>query len=472
MEPRIDSSLDEDLESVINARKTPLWRRLAGIVMLAAVGVAAYAYWGDLMAWISRKPASASADSSVANGTKGGERGGRNRGGGRGGNTTSVAVMAAKTADLPVYLRGLGSVTPYASVAVRSRVDGQLISTSFQEGQLVHAGDVLAQVDKRPFEVQLLQAQGQLSQAKGNLARDTALLQSAKFEQERNQALLDKGLIPRQQFDLQVATIGQYQGSIEADQASMEVANAAIANANLQISYSQITAPITGRIGLRLVDSGNIIRAADPNGLAVIAQIQPIAVLFNIPEDDLGPVLKKLQAGANLRVDLYDRDDQTKLSTGRLATVDNQIDQSTGTSRLKAVFENTDNALFPNQFVNVHLLLDVLHGATVISAAAVQRGPQGTYVYVVDSDRKAHVRPVTIKETEGNDVALSAGLQPGELVVVEGTDKVQDNATVDAQIAGKESSVPPSQDDARGKNGDNPEGGEQRQGRQGRGRRS
>src|SRR5262252_3116741 len=179
MEPRIDSSLDEDLESVINARKTPLWRRLAAMVILAVLAVIAYAYRDNLMAWIARKPASASADSSVAANNKGGERGGRNRGGGRGGNTTSVSVMAAKKADLPVYLRGLGSVTPFASVAVRTRVDGQLIDTSFQEGQLVHAGDVLAQVDKRPFEVQLLQAQGQLSQAKGNLARDSALLQSA-----------------------------------------------------------------------------------------------------------------------------------------------------------------------------------------------------------------------------------------------------------------------------------------------------
>jgi len=466
MEPRIDSSLDEELESVIQAR-TPLWRKLAGIAILAALAVGAYAYRDNLLAWVARKPTTASADSSVE-ANKGGERGGRNRGGTRGGNTTSVAVVAARKADLPVYLRGLGSVTAYASVAVRSRVDGQLINTSFQEGQLVHAGDVLAQVDKRPFEVQLSQAQGQLSQAKGNLARDSALLQSAKFEQERNQALLDKGLIARQQFDLQVATIGQYQGSIQADQAAIDVANAAIANANLQISYSQITAPLTGRIGLRLIDSGNIVHAADPNGLAVIAQIQPIAVLFNIPEDDLGPVLKKLRAGTNLRVDLYDRDDQTKLATGRLATVDNEIDQSTGTSRLKAVFENTDNALFPNQFVNVHLLLDVLRGATVISAAAVQRGPQGPYVYVVDSDKKVHVRPVTIKETEGNDVALSAGLEPGELVVVEGTDKVQDNATVDPQIAGQDPSAASGQDDAHGKNTE----GEQGQRHQGRGRRS
>jgi len=243
-------------------------------------------------------------------------------------------------------------------------------------------------------------------------------------------------------LDLQNSTVAQIQGSIQADQAAiavaqaaMDVADSAIASANLQLSYARITAPISGRIGLRLVDSGNIVHAGDANGIAVIAQVQPIAVLFNIPEDDLGSVLQKLRAGSKLKVDAYDRDDQMKIASGTLLTVDNQIDQSTGTSRLKAVFDNADNALFPNQFVNVHLLLDVVKDATVISAAAIQRGPQGTYVYVVDSEKKAHIRPVTVKTSEGNDVSIGKELQPGELVVIEGTDKVQDGGRVDIQTA-------------------------------------
>jgi multidrug efflux system membrane fusion protein len=287
-----------------------------------------------------------------------------------------------------------------------------------------------------------------------------ALLQSAQLEAGRNQSLFDKGLIPRQQVETQNATVGQYTGSIQADQAAIqlaqaaiEVAQSAIANANLQITYSRITAQVNGRIGLRLVDKGNIVHASDANGIAVIAQVQPIAVLFNIPEDDLGPVLAKLRAGAKLRVDAYDRDDQMKLASGTLLTVDNQIDQTTGTSRLKAVFDNSDNALFPNQFLNVHLLLDVVRNATVLTAAAVQRGPQGTYVYVVDADKKAHIRPITIKNTEGNEVSVGNELKPGELVVVEGTDKVQDGARVDLQTSGSQDNQTPAGSANGGENG-------------------
>jgi membrane fusion protein, multidrug efflux system len=318
---------------------------------------------------------------------------------------------------------------------VRSRVDGQLIKTTFQEGQLVREGELLAEIDRRPFDVQLSQAQAQLAQARGQLARDSASLQSAEQEDARNRALLADGIITTQQFDMQASTVDQFKGAIQSDLASIDIANAAIANANLQITYTRITAPISGRIGLRLVDPGNIIRATDTNGLATITQVQPIAVLFNIPEDDLGPVLKKLRAGQVLKVDAYDRDDQTKLATGRLLTVDNQIDQSTGTSRLKAVFDNADSALYPNQFVNVHLLLDVRRDATVIPAAAVQRGPQRTYVYVVGDDNVTHLRYITVQDTEGNDVAVGPELGPGESVIVEGADKVQDNIKVDVQKA-------------------------------------
>jgi multidrug efflux system membrane fusion protein len=232
---------------------------------------------------------------------------------------------------------------------------------------------------------------------------------------------------------MQSASVDQYKGSIAADTAAIETAEAAIANANLQITYSKITAPISGRIGLRLVDPGNIVRAADPNGIALIAQLQPISVLFNIPEDDLASVLKKLREGDTLKVEAWDRDDQTMLARGTLLTVDNQIDQSTGTSRLKAVFDNKDNALYPNQFVNVHLLLDVERSATIIPMAAIQRGPQGTYIYVVGPDKKAQIRNVTVKNTQGNDVSVNKDVQPGELVVIEGMDRIQDGARIDAQ---------------------------------------
>jgi multidrug efflux system membrane fusion protein len=316
---------------------------------------------------------------------------------------------------MPIYLRGLGTVTAYSNVTVKPRVDGQLTNVAFKEGQFVRESELLAEVDPRPFEVQLSQANAQRDQARGNLQRDTALLNGAQTEYSRNQILLDKGLIPKQQFDMQSASVDQYKGSIAADTAAIETAEAAIANANLQITYSKITAPISGRIGLRLVDPGNIVRAAD------------------IPEDDLASVLKKLREGDTLKVEAWDRDDQTMLARGTLLTVDNQIDQSTGTSRLKAVFDNKDNALYPNQFVNVHLLLEVERSATIIPMAAIQRGPQGTYVYVVGPDKKAQIRNVTLKNTQGNDVSVNKEVQAGELVVIEGMDRIQDGARVDAQ---------------------------------------
>ena len=493
MEMNAQKSLDEQLESVINARKTSPGQRVVWIIVLAVAAIVGFRYRASLMSLISRSSstADASVDSNAAGGNaaangRGGRGGGR---GGGGGGAISVLALPVRKADMPIYLQGLGSAAPFTTVTVKSRVDGQLTSVTFQEGQFVRQGDVLAEIDRRPYENQLLQAQGQLAQAqaqqaqaRGNLARDQALLKSSELESARNKSLLDRGLIPTQQADTQNATVAQYQGSIQADQgaiavsqAAIEVANSAIASANLQLTYARITAPISGRIGLRLVDAGNIVHAGDATGIAVIAQVQPIAVLFNLPEDDLGPVLKKLRAGAKLKADAYDRDDMTKIASGTLLTADNQIDQSTGTSRLKAVFDNADNALFPNQFVNVHLLLDVVKDATVITAAAVQRGPQGTYVYVVDADKKAHIRPITLKTTQDNEVSVGPELKPGELVVVEGTDKVQDGARVDLQTPGAPTSpgapgVPAGQSNGSGPKGSGAGGGGG--GRGGRGKRS
>jgi multidrug efflux system membrane fusion protein len=266
----------------------------------------------------------------------------------------------------------------------------------------------------------------QLAQAQGQLQRDQAQLKDAQVKLERDHLLDSKGLIPKQDLDSQDASVAQFQGSIHADEAL-------IASANLQLTYSRITAPISGQIGLRLVDEGNIVRAADPGGLVVITQLQPISVLFSIPEDNLATVLRKLRAGQQLRVEAWNHDDSKKIADGTLLTADNQIDQSTGTSRLKAVFENSNNALFPNQFVNVRLLIDVLKNAVVVPAATIQRGSQGTFVYVVDDKQTAQMRPVTIQNTEGSDVSLTSGLEAGEMVILEGMDKVQDGARVDVQ---------------------------------------
>jgi multidrug efflux system membrane fusion protein len=331
-----------------------------------------------------------------------------------------VSAVPARSGDMPLYIRGLGNVTAFNTVVVRSRVDGQLMSIHYTEGQLVREGELLAEIDPRPYQVML-------DQAKGQLARDEAQLNDAKVNLARYQTLWNEQVIAKQQLDTQAATVGQFQGAIESDKA-------AISNAQLQLTYSKITAPLTGRIGLRQVDVGNIVHASDQNGLATIAQMQPIAVLFTIPADNLPPVLKKLRAGARLPVYAFDRSDTTQIASGTLLTVDNTIDPTTGTSRLKAQFANADSALFPNQFVNCRLLLDVEHGLTIIPAAAIQRGPQGTFVFVAQNG-VAHIRPVNTSISEAGETAVD-GLKAGDMVITDGQDKLQDNAKVDVRPAG------------------------------------
>src|SRR6266481_3637088 len=380
------------------------------VLILGVIAISAWYFRGS-------RPASEAANPAAPGATS------RGRGGpGMGNFVVPVVVATAQRGDLPVYFNGLGTVTAFNTVTVRSRVDGQLISVAFKEGQFIHEGDLLAQVDPRPFQLQLAQAQGQL-------AKDQALRKDAEVNLERFKLLFKEGVIPQQQLDTQAALVGQYDGAITSDQSQID-------NAKLQLTYSRITAPISGRVGLRLVDAGNIVHASDTNGLLVITQLQPISVIFSLPQDQLPVVNGKLRSGAQLVVDAYDRDDTAKIASGKLQTIDNQIDPTTGTYKLKSIFANADNALFPNQFVNVHLLVDTKHNLTIVPTAAIQRGPQGTYVYAAGPDNTAKIRVVTIAQATGDKVGLSAGLNSGDVVVIDGQDKLQDGTKINPAPAG------------------------------------
>lgn len=344
------------------------------------------------------------------------------KGGGAAARSMPVTAVPAKKGDIGVYLAGLGSVTPNNTVTVRSRVDGQLMEVLFREGQIVRSGELLARIDPRPFEAQLAQAEGQL-------ARDQALLKNAELDLARYRTLLQQDSIASQQIDTQEALVRQYEGTVKADQGQVE-------SAKLQLAYSRITAPIGGRVGLRLVDAGNMIHATDPNGLIVITQLQPVTVIFSIPEDSIPGLLARMKGGKKITVEAWDREGKRKIATGYLFTVDNQIDPTTGTVKLKAVFENSGNELFPSQFVNARLLLDVVRGTVVVPAAAIQRSTRGTFAYVVKPDKTVEMRAVTLGPAQGDDQSIQAGVAPGELIVVDGADRLRDGAKVELQTPG------------------------------------
>jgi membrane fusion protein, multidrug efflux system len=332
-----------------------------------------------------------------------------------------VSVASAEKRDLPIYLTGLGTITAFNTVTVKTRVDGQIMQVAFREGQEVREGDLLIVIDPRPYEVQLAQAQA-------NLAKDEAQLADARLNFDRNKELLTQGILPRQQLDSQGALVRQLDAATQADRALID-------SARLQITYSRIIAPASGRVGLRLVDQGNVVRAADQTGLLVITQLEPITVVFTLPEDSLSQVARRLKAEA-LTVEAWSRDNQTKLATGHLVTIDNQIDATTGTARLKAVFENKDRALWPNQFVNARLLVEVRKDQTLVPSAAVQRGSTGVFAYVVKPDKTIDVRPLKVGLSQGGFTAIDDGIAPGEQVVTDGHEKVQAGTKVELRSSG------------------------------------
>ena len=328
----------------------------------------------------------------------------------------SIVPETVAKGDIGINLNALGTVTSLATVTVRTQISGYLIRVAFKEGDEVKKGDLLAEIDSRPYEAALAQQRGQL-------ARDEALLKGAQVDLARYQGLAAQNAIPHQTLDTQIALVAQDQGTVEADRAMVKAAE-------VNLNYCRILSPLDGRVGLRQIDQGNYVTPGDTNGLVVITQIKPISVLFTVPEDNLQPIAKRLQAGAVLPATAFDRSGTNKIADGTLQTFDSQIDQTTGTIKLRAQFPNEDRALFPNQFVNIRLLLDTHKDVTTISTAGVQRGVPGTFVYLINPDSTVAVRPVQLGVTDGNHVEVLSGLTPGDRIVIDGADKLRDGAKI------------------------------------------
>jgi multidrug efflux system membrane fusion protein len=332
-----------------------------------------------------------------------------------------VSAARATRGDLNVFLSAIGAVTPFNTTTVKSRVDGAIQDIFYKEGQNVKEGDLLIQIDPRPYQVQLAQAEGQM-------AKDEAAYEDGKNTFDRDQLLYSQGVLSRQQLDDQQSVMNQAKGAVASDRGAID-------SAKLNITYSKITAPITGRIGLRMLDLGNIVHATDTTGLVVITQLQPIAVIFAIPEDDIPKVVKRMQTGEQLTVEAWDREFKKQVATGKLLTFDNQIDPTTGTVKLKASFDNTDFSLFPSQFVNARLLVDTIKDTVLVPTAAVQKSPQGNFAYVVNADSTVAQRGITVGATEGDLTSITSGLTQGETVVTDGVDKLQPGAKVTTHMA-------------------------------------
>ena len=402
-------------EAALLSRPHRRWYAHPWFWVVVVIVVVAAGFWS----WRAHRAGDAPV---AAAGGYAGKGAGKQQGGKRGGpmgpnDVMPVGVATVKQGDVPIYVAGLGSVTPVNTVTVKPRVDGQLVKLNFREGQIVKAGEVLAEIDPRPFQVVV-------TQAEGTFARDQALLANAKVDFDRYTTLVRQDSLATQQLDTQKSLVSQLDGTVRSDRGSLD-------SAKLQLSYTKVVAPVGGRIGLKQVDVGNMVHASDTTGIVVITQLQPIDVVFPVPEANVQRIMKRLVAGSTMAVDAFDRDSKTLLNSGTLVTADNQIDVTTGTVRLKARFANAAYDLFPNQFVNARLLLDVQRGAIVIPPAAIQRGAQGFYVYVVKGDNTVTARGVKPGISQGDQAAIESGLQVGEVVVVDGTDKLREDAKVD-----------------------------------------
>lgn len=388
------------------ARAPRRGRSLAAVLVLAVAAAAGYWWWASREAPVppptaggppGKRPAGAPADLAIP-----------------------VGVATARAGDIPLRLDGLGTVTPLRMVTVRSRVEGQLLRVLFEEGQMVRQGQLLAEIDPRPFQAQLAQAEGQL-------ARDRALLENARRDLERYETLFQQDSIARQQVDTQAALVRQYEGTLRANEGSIDAIR-------LNLAYARITAPITGRVGLRQVDPGNMVRAGDATGIVVITQLEPISVVFTLPQDSLPAVMKRVRAGERLAVEAWDREQKALLERGELVSVDNVIDPQTGTVKLRAQFANRANTLFPNQFVNTRMQIDTLKDAVLVPAAAVQRGAQGLFVYVVKPDNTVTLRNVKLGASQGATVSIAEGVTAGETVVIDGIDRLREGARIEPVV--------------------------------------